>query len=177
MAIVETEQGIFMEAEDFEEYKKQKEQELKEQLAQVRIENPEKIADTTMYELNQNIISQMKDLTNTEIKKRMKLIRSWLYHRTSKYYALICWDYHYITIFNFPNDNYDDQVKSIQDILINLGPIKAMDPHGAGKALELHWIENHISEIDAFEIWVTFKEEDGPRMFMLFPYDGGVVTV
>ncbi len=168
---------IFMEPEEYEEYRKQQEEEIKKQLAQVRVENPEKIADMSMYELNQDIIKQMKDLTNTEIKKRMKLIRSWLYNGTAKYYALICWDYNYITIFHFPNDNYDNQVNEIQEILMGLGPIKAIDPHGAGQALEIHQIEDHIQDIDAFEIWCTWEENDGPRLFMLFPYDGGIVEV
>jgi len=177
MAITETDQGIFMEAEDFEEYKRQKQQELQEQLEKARLETPEKIADTTMYELNQNVISQMKDLTNTEIKKRMKLMRSWLYHSNEIYYALICWEYRYITIFRFPNKQYDEEIKTIQQILVDLGPIKAIDPHGMGEALQVHQLEDHIQDVDAFEIWLQPDPEKAPMMFMLFPYGGGIVEV
>jgi len=175
--MIKKDNAIFMEPEEYEEYKHQKEEELKAQFEQIRAENPEKIADTTMYDLNKSIISQMKDLTNTEIKKRMKLIRSWLYHDSDIYYGLICWDWNYVTIFRFPNDNYDEQVAEIQDILVNLGSIKAIDPHNGGHAMEVHKIEDQIENIQAFEIWIQVPEYDEPKMFMLFPYGGGIVEV
>jgi len=166
-----------MEESEYLEYRHQQEEAIKEQLEKVRVENPEKIADMSLYDLNKDIIAQMKNLTSTEIKKRMKIIRSWLYHNPAKYYALICWDYNYVTIFHFPSDNYDAQVNEIQEILTALGPIKAIDPHNNGQAVEAHQIEDHITDVDAFEIWLTWYEEDGARLFMLFPYDGGIVEV
>ena len=171
--MIKQDNAIFMEPAEYEEYRKQQE----EMLTQMRIENPEKITDVSLYQLNQGIITQMKDLTFTEIKKRMKLIRSWFYHNPAKYYALICWDYNYITIFHFPNDNYDEQVRELQENLLALGPIKAIDPHGEGQIIEMHQIEDHIEDIDAFEIWVTWDEKDGPKLFMLFPYDKGVIEI
>lgn len=167
--------AIFMEQDEYEEYLRQKKQELQDQFEKIRVENPEKIMDTTMYDLNHDLIAQLKDLTPTEIKKRMKLIRSWLYHDTDIYYALVCHEWHYITIFRFPNDNYDDQIKEIQEIITSLGPIKAIDPTGLGKAVEMHHIEDKIDQIDAFEIWI--KIDDDMKMFMLFPYGGGIVEV
>ena len=175
--MIEKDNAIFMEPDEYAEYMQKKKEELNAALEQVRVENPEKIADTNMYELNKSIISQMKDLTNTEIKKRMKLIRSWLYNVPEVYYALICWDYHYITIFRFPDTNYDDQIKELQDILIDLGAIKAIDPHGMGRAIEIHQIEDHIKDVDAFEIWIQLPDDSEPKLFMLFPYGGGIVEV
>ena len=175
--MIKQDNAIFMEPAEYEEYRKQQEEIINEHLTQARIEHSDKITDVSLYQLNQGIIKQMKDLTSTEIKKRLKLIRSWLYHNPAKYYALICWDYNYITIFHFPSDNYDAQINEIQEILTALGPIKAIDPHGEGQAIEIHQIEDHIEDIDAFEIWITWHEEDGAKLFMLFPYDGGIVEV
>lgn len=175
--MIENDNAIFMEQEEYEEYLKQKKAELDSQLQQVRLDNPKKIADVSMYELNQNIVAQMKNLTSTEIKKRMKLIRSWLYHDSDIYYALICWDFHYITLFHCPNDNYDEQIQQMQEILTSLGTIKAIDPHHMGHAMDMHHIEDNIEDVDAFEIWIQLADEDVPKMFMLFPYGGGVVEI
>ena len=169
--------AIIMEEAEYKEYRQKQEEAIKEQLAKVRVETPEKIADMSLYELNQNIIAQMKDLTPTEIKKRMKTVRSWLYHGTAKYYALICWDYNYVTIFHFPNDNYDDQIQEITDILVALGPIRAIDPLSGGYTVDTHHIDDEIDNVDAFEIWIKYREDEDPKLFMLFPYDGGIVEV
>ncbi len=173
--MIEKDNAIFMEPDEYDEYRKQKTQELQEQFEKIRVENPEKILDTTMYDLNKDIIAQIKDMTPTEIKKRMKLIRSWLYHDTDIYYALICWDFNYITIFRFPNENWDEQVKEIQEIITSLGAVKAIDPHNGGKAMDLHHIEDEVENIDAFEIWIKLEEYQEPKMFMLFPYGGGII--
>ena len=64
--------AIIMEEAEYKEYLQKQKEAIKEQLEKVRVETPEKIADVSLYELNQNIIAQIKDLTPTEIKKRMK---------------------------------------------------------------------------------------------------------
>ena len=66
--------AIIMEEAEYKEYRQKQEEAIKEQLEKVRVETPEKIADMSLYELNQNIIAQMKNLTPTEIKKRMKIM-------------------------------------------------------------------------------------------------------
>lgn len=116
----------------------------------------------SLYELNQSLISQLPAYTNIQINKLEDRINGWEDNYViNQYFMLLCNDIHYYTILHrgaHENADFPDLGQSITGLLYESG------------------YKIHSDEIldDHCEIWA--KNEKGTYVFMLFPYDQGVVT-
>ena len=115
--------------------------------------------EMNLYDLNKNIISQLKPLTKEEVENKLEIFSS--YHQTfaNKYYMLLCKEYSYYTVF--AKGNYSISfAEAVKEIVAEIGDIYSIE-----------LTENKA----AIEIWIKPDGEEEPYAFYLFPYDGGIV--
>lgn len=116
----------------------------------------------SLYEINQNLISQLPAYTNEQNNDLENRINGWEdKYVINQYFMLLCNDLHYYTILHrgdHQNADFSNLGQSIIRLLLESGYII------------------HSDEIldDHCEIWAT--NDEGTYAFMLFPYDQGVVT-
>ena len=114
-----------------------------------------------LYDLNKNLVNQLKPLTKEEIFNKEKDFINLHKRFSNKHYMLLCKEYSYYTIFEeeriIMNKPFSD---TVIEIITTLGDIYSIEP-----------TENN----DAIEIWIKPDEEEMPMVFYLFPYDTGVV--
>ena len=123
-------------------------------------------AEMSIYEINQQIHSQLNKLNEEEIKKKIDLLNIFYKNRKdNKYFAMLSWELHYFTVFvqsyfliDFNNEESFGDV--VIDCLSYVGDIKSIE----------------LSENNDIEIWVT-TPNDQTECIHLFPYDNGVVTI
>lgn len=114
-----------------------------------------------LYELNKNIVNQLKPMTNNDITKKMDLFKSLQLKHMNIHYMLLCKDYNYYTIFESdPMTSIPNFSVAVCDIISKLGKVMS--------------IETTETE-DAVEIWIIPEGEENAFAFYLFPYDAGVV--
>ena len=111
-----------------------------------------------LYDLNKQIIEQLKDFDEEQIKDFKDAIEIWKTPKANKYYLLYGREIGYFTLFVEDNDEDDNLLSdSLVECLESFEAIKEYD----------------MNE-EAVEIWV--KTEDGVTVLYLFGYDAGVVT-
>lgn len=118
----------------------------------------------SLYEINQNIISQLTPYSEEQLSALEDKINDWRInnHSENLYFMLLCNDCHYYTILN------------------KVAPIGLTDFRDLGEAITQlaeesgYQIMSDDEREDRFEIWL--KNEGGTYDFILFPYDKGVVT-
>ena len=111
-----------------------------------------------LYDINQQIISQLPALTEEQINSKIELVTMLYQSSENKYYMLYGKEMSYFTLFEINNQN--NFFKEIIECLNNIGIIKCFD---------------FTETKDAIEIWVEYEDE--PTCLYLFPYDSGVVKV
>ena len=117
------------------------------------------IALGSLYDLNKQVILNLPDLIPEEIMKGLDLINDFVKETNATYYMLLNHDVHYYTVF-LRNGQDDPLPQALLDCLeVFGGPYKCID---------------YTVEGDAIEIWLD-TELHGSLMFLLFPYDGGIV--
>lgn len=120
----------------------------------------------TNYELNQQVMTQIKPLTEEQIFDRLNIIEDFFKITKNKYLMLYCKELSYITMFKTSSINetaYNLFSEAILDILHDLqefGDIKDISNNNNG----------------AIEIWVTSSDKIS-NCYYLFGYDAGVVFV
>lgn len=114
----------------------------------------------TVYEMNKNIIVQMKPANEEKIKEiKKEFIEFEERYKGNKYFMLLCKDYNYYTIFHKTGTFvYKNFAIAVLDILSELGDLI---------------IASITTDKTAVEIWVKINEE--AYCFYLFPYDKGIV--
>lgn len=116
----------------------------------------------SLYEINQNLISQFPAYTNEQKNDLEDRINEWEdKYVINQYFMLLCNDLRHYTILHrgaHENADFPDLGQSITGLFSESG------------------YTIHSDEIldDHCEIWAT--NDDGTYVFMLFPYDQGVVT-
>ena len=114
----------------------------------------------TTYELNKTVIAKLpSNLSRSDIKT--KLHELYLRDIDVKFYMLLCNDIHYYTVFfREPGPEVTDYFEDVViECLKDNGEVKYID-----------WNETET----ALECWVI-NENNECNMFMLFPYDKGVI--
>ena len=145
---------IFMEQDEYQEYLKNKNQ---------KKDESEPVAQVSLYQLNQDIMSNQPALSGDGVRKGQLEFFDWISKQpdNSKFYMLLCHELNYYTVFHI-NDTAtkEDFWNELYDIAKELGTLKAM-------------------EIDSgcFSIWVDWPQDNISHLFYLFPYDRGVVEV
>lgn len=110
----------------------------------------------TAYEMNQQLISQMPALTDTELIEKSILIDEFCSNTNNTFYMLLCRDTNYYTVLHrIGRDSLDYASKVVIDCAETQGTIKSIEP-----------VEG------AIEIWVSSLTDTYTMYF--FPYDGGV---
>ncbi len=116
----------------------------------------------TNYDLNKMVINQLPSkTTNGQLKESKEVLKQLKTEYNNKYYMLLCNDIHYYTVLRIIDT--DENCIEFYNLVIEL-----LQDHGTIQLIE--WMNiNH----DAIECWV--KNENGTFMFLLFPYDWGVI--
>ena len=112
-----------------------------------------------LYDLNKQIISQMADLTNEDLKDSKNIITEYLQKQGNKFYMLLCRDINYYTLFKTSTEaKLPAAASEVLECAKTIGTIKSVD----------------INDNNAIEIWVH-AENSEPLAMYLFPYDLGVI--
>lgn len=117
----------------------------------------------TNYELNQQVMSQMKPLSEEEISSRLEIIEEFFKNIKNEYLMLLCNELKYYTVFKTSSQDetaYNTFSNAVLDILNNLGEIKDIYNNDNG----------------AIEIWSTHQDGTS-HCYYLFGYDAGIVPV
>lgn len=109
-----------------------------------------------VYEMNQQIVSQMPKLTEEQILQAIETVKG--FAKEGKYYMLLCNELKYYTVFVKDNGHYDLPTEVVE-CAAELGDLKGVD----------------IDENGAIEIWVH-PHNDEPHAMYFFNYDAGVVV-
>lgn len=110
-----------------------------------------------LYDLNKQIMEQLPDFDEEQIKDFKAALEIWKSPKADKYYMLYGKEISYFTLFAEDNDEDDNLLSdSVVECLESFEAIKEYDMSG-----------------EAVEIWV--KTEDGVTVLYLFGYDAGVV--
>ena len=110
------------------------------------------------YDINKQIIGQLKNLDKETLQEKEKLIREFCNQTKNTYYMLLCRDINYFTLFHLDLKIADETIEeAVIDCLKHIGNVKAIDLTEDGNAIEL-WVKNHD------EVYAAY----------FFPYDLGV---
>ena len=113
----------------------------------------------SLYELNKSIMDQMPALTPEQLSKYKIEINQFIRDTQNTYYMLLCNESHYYTIFAAAS--ILENVQKIGNIIIDL----FAENDEAIIAID--------KEADHYEIWA--KNAIDTKVYMLFPYDKGVI--
>lgn len=119
----------------------------------------------SLYDLNKNIISQLPSLGEEDIERIKNEINTFDDDNKNLHYMLLCNELHYYTILTGVHIGAAE-FSSLGSAIIGL----------------INEMGNEIIAADAFEgryeIWLRNKDnpEEEPHVYLLFPYDLGVVT-
>lgn len=122
---------------------------------------PNSASKVTLYDLNKIIISQMKPLNKDQLTEKIKLIDSFDKKYHNNYYMLLCNERRYYTVCSHELNCIDTLGDVIFELANWIGDIYSIDEQ---------------EKTSAIEIWIRPKEEEQVSMFLLFPYDKGVVN-
>jgi len=111
-----------------------------------------------LYDLNKQIMEQLPDFNEEQIKDFKAALEIWKSPKADKYYMLYGREIGYFTLFVEDIDEDDNLLSdSVVECLGSFEAIKEYDMSG-----------------EAVEIWV--RTEEGVTVLYLFGYDAGVVT-
>ena len=100
-------------------------------------------------------------ISNGQLKESKKVLKQLKQESNNKYFMLLCNDIHYYTVLHCIET--DENCIEFYNLVIEL-----LQDNGVIQMIE--WMNtNH----DAVECWI--KNEKGTFMFLLFPYDWGVI--
>lgn len=114
------------------------------------------------YDMNKNIIKQLPNLSNKDLKEKTKLVTKFISETNNKYYMLLCRDLNYYTVLvndpqnAAPNDYFGDVLLEC----LAYWYIRGIDLDESGMAIE---------------IWVAGDDNEVNVMYF-FPYDNGVIA-
>ena len=119
----------------------------------------------TMYNMNKQLIAQLKPLKNEEIDKGIKDIKEFMILKANTFYTLLCRDINYYTLFHCVDKiaGYDEEPAAADEVVACASEV------GVIKSIEV--MDNTV-----VEIWVHTEGEDEPLPMYLFPYVEGVIT-
>ena len=115
----------------------------------------------SLYDINQNIFAQLDPMTDEALRnvhaEVFKFLGDTMKDGNNDYWALMCWNRHYCTIFHH-DDNQKEELSDIfMEIIEGLGDVKDVSSNNQG----------------AMEIWVT--DDKSTECYLFFNYKDGVV--
>ena len=120
-----------------------------------------------MYEFNKINVAKMPVLkTSSEIRGAKRVVKEFVKEKLARYYMLLNHDNRYFTLFNFKDGViFEEKVNTMANDVI-----ECMENCGFG----IVDISRDESE-EALEVWVKDEENQTAYMYLLFPYDFGVI--
>lgn len=159
--MIEKDNAIFMEESEYIEYLKKQQARNKEE----NISTP--VAQVNLYELNKNLIQDLKKMNNMEINAALKKVYQWFVDIQAKpngvkHFALLNHEYHYFTLFEAKTETSKglDFIHQLKDILTNWYGDKDI---------------RAIDVVDDYTVEIWAMCDGAPMVAYLFPYDKGVV--
>ena len=122
--------------------------------------------EVNLYEFNRVNMGKLPLLkTKEEIDSAKKVIQTFIQNCDATYYMLLNHDNHYFTLFSFKSEKNETIILTMaQDV------IDCLESCGLGV------IDINLNEtLDALEVWVKDLDKEVVYMYMLFPYDSGVI--
>lgn len=113
-----------------------------------------------LYDINKNAMKNEKPLSQKELEKGVKRIKSTIKTNFYGYYTLLCREKYDFTIFHF-RPFFEEFSNALLDCLNNRGKVKSIEE-----------IEKEV-----FEIWIEDNEDNENYVYYFFPYDKGVLEV
>lgn len=155
-----TENGIFLEADEYEEFVEHNTnlaEEIKEEI--LNGDGPK----ISLYEMNRQLIANMKPYGSEELEKAREVLMDWITKNIDNYYMLLCHEQRYYTLFDFTRMGvtFYELVDKIFDILEDFCQI----------------FDISVDTNGAIAIWANWDDEVLPDCYYLFPYGKGVVRV
>lgn len=115
----------------------------------------------SLYDINKNIFAQLDPLTDDGLRQAHSTVYKFLgdsmEDEVNDYWALICWERQYVTIFHHSKFGEEELSDVFMEIIENLGDVKDVYDNGNG----------------ALEIWIT--NEIDTYCYLFFNYKVGVV--
>lgn len=120
-----------------------------------------------MYEFNQVNMAKLPILkSNSELRHAKQTIKNFVENKAATYFMLLNHDLRYFTLFNFKNGILTEIKENIM----------AKDIIECIESLNLNLIDIFPDDSNnALEVWAKDQEEEIAHMFLLFPYDEGVL--
>lgn len=119
--------------------------------------------EMTNYEIHKQLFQKIDPPDRTKLKKLFSSVGAWFSTDIEcNYYMLLCREKNDYTVFHFNNMNYDQGQQSVQRLLENRGTI-----------LDIIYVHGQ----DAYECWIKEKSSSEVYMYMLFPYNWGVIEI
>ena len=119
-----------------------------------------------MYSFNRVNMGQLPYLETEEIECAKQCLKNYINHTFSTYYMLLNHDNKDFTLFHFKNSvGSDIKINTMANDII-----ECMENRGFG-LLEINSDETGGAQ----EVWVKDKKTETVYMYLLFPYDMGVI--
>lgn len=111
----------------------------------------------TIYDINKNIMNNMKKLSNPALMNKLKKVEQY-FKENKMYFMLLCHERRDFTLFRLTKDDSHAEAASIlKECLQNRGDV----------------LEIEITKDGAVEIWI--KDDGEAFCYYLFPYDEAII--
>ena len=126
---------------------------------------PKNNIELSLYDLNKQIISQSKPLTDDVILEKMSLINEYKNKNSiNSYFMLYGNEISYFTLFHGEFDVNGVELETLSEAVIS-----CLNDLGNIKSIEL-------TDYNSIEIWIETEDNETTCLY-LFPYDNGVIPV
>ena len=123
-----------------------------------------KVEMGTLYDINKNLVNQLEDLTDEDIKLRAEFLTHYIHDTNNQYYMLLCNERKDYTIFRRLTIGDED---SPGCELIEILLYECLPNRGGIKSIDL------TDDKQAVEIWLVI---DGKCFcYYFFPYDAAII--
>lgn len=123
----------------------------------------DRLAEVSLYELNQQLIAQMPEYDEKKWTNAKLLIADWYSKNKDTFYMLLCNERNYYTLFDMTRESAigADLAYEVQDTVRYIGTVHdiSVDTNGM------------------IAVWAKWRDTDNIHCFYLFPYGQGVVHV
>lgn len=113
----------------------------------------------SLYDINKQIIGQDKILDQYELQRKVDELADIMID--SKYFALICNEKHYYTVFNCKETSTSNISRNVYDILTSLGDVCDIIPSSSNEL--------------TFEVWIKDYITNEVNMYFMTNWDEGVI--
>lgn len=125
---------------------------------QIKIEGDSNLVTMTLYEMNQQIMTQLADMSIEAVTEKIKAIESDILALEDKYFMLLNNEFNYYTLF--VKDKYS--VETFTEIML----ICLLESFGKASVKS---IEAVPAQVGCYEIWLKLEAQEEGICFYLFP--------